>query len=98
MIAYKLFRVKKSGSITSLFINKGITLPKNKWMAAECHPTPGYKVRPYWHCTEKPFAPHLTEKNRIWLRVEIEDFVEFNRPDSQGGKWFLAKKMKIIDE
>jgi len=97
MIAYKLFRIKKSGDITSLFINKTKTLPLNIWLTAECFPTLGYKVRPFWHCTEKPKAPHLSIKNRIWLKVEIDEYSLFNRPEYQGGKWFLAKRMKILN-
>ena len=97
MIAYKLFRKLKSGEITSLFINKSRKLPFNEWLNAEPYPTKGYVFRPYWHCTEKPYAPHLTERGRMWLMVEMEDYEEYNRPASQGGKWFLAKKIKIIN-
>ena len=96
MIAYKLFRILKNGKITSLFINKTRRLPLHEWLDAECFPTKGFAVRPFWHCTEKPEAPHLTLKNRIWMKVEMEDFEEFKRPKSQGGKWYLAKRMKII--
>lgn len=96
MIAYKLFRELKSGEITSLFINKKIRLKTNEWLDAECHETSGFVVRPFWHCTEKPEAPHLSNKGRVWLKVEIQDYEEFKRPKSQGGKWFLAKKIKII--
>ena len=96
MVVYKLFRKKKCGDITSLFINKTKTLPINVWLNAEAHPTDGYKFRPYWHCTEKPIAPHLIERGRVWLEVEIDDFIEFKRPEHQGSKWFLAKKIKIL--
>ena len=96
MIAYKLFRQLKSGEITSLFINKTDRLEIDKWLEAECHPTKSFKVRPYWHCTEKPDAPHLSMKDRVWRKVEIEDYIEFDRPINQGGKWLLAKKMKIL--
>lgn len=37
-------------------------------------------------------------KNRVWVEVEIEDFVHFNRPIAQGGSWLIAQKMKIIKE
>jgi hypothetical protein len=98
MIAYKLFRVKKSGEITPLFINKKKTLGLNEWLNAECHPTKGFKVRPFWHCTSKPEAPHLSTKNRQWFKIEMDEFTEFNRPNSQGGLWYLANKIKIIGE
>jgi hypothetical protein len=98
MIAYKLFRKLKSGDITSLFINKKERLPINKWMKAECFPTKGFAVRPYWHCTEKPEAPHLSEKNRVWKKVEMNGIKEFQRPKAQGGKWFLAEEIKILND
>ena len=98
MIAYKLFRKLKNGTITSLFINKKVPLQFNTWLEAECHPTKGFKVRPYWHCTSEPVAPHLSEKNRVWLKVEMEDYQEFKRPQSQGGLWYLAGKIRILEE
>lgn len=96
MIAFKLVRLLKSGEITPLFINKKFRLPIGEWLVAENHPTPGYKNRPFWHCTSETIAPHLSKKNRVWIEVEIEDFEEFDRPEHQGGLWFLANKMKII--
>ena len=98
MKAYKLFRVLKSGEITPLFINKKKRLPLNEWMDAECHPTKGFKVRPYWHCTSEPVAPHLSENGRAWYEIEMEDFEEFQRPANQGGMWYLANKIRIIKE
>jgi hypothetical protein len=96
--AYKLFRVLKSGEITSLFINKTERLKRGVWLEAKCYPTDGYKVRPFWHCTKYPIAPHLTIKGRVWVMVEMENYTEFNRPVFQGGKWFLAKRIKILDD
>ena len=66
-------------------------------MEAECYPTKGFKVRPFWHCTSNPVAPHLSEKGRVWIKIEIEDFEEFQRPDNQGGLWYLAKRIKLIN-
>jgi len=97
VIAYKLCRKKKNGEITPLFINKSKSLPFNVWMEAECYPTKGFKVRPFWHCTSNPVAPHLSEKGRVWIKIEIEDFEEFQRPDNQGGLWYLAKRIKLIN-
>ena len=97
MVVYKLFRLKKNGDITSLFINKKVALPYGVWLDAESHPTKGYAFRPKWHCTEKPNAPHLSEKGRIWVKVEIDDYSEMKRPSSQGGKWFLAGRIKLIE-
>jgi len=94
--AYKLFRVLKDGNITPLFINKKQRLVIGEWLIAESHPTKGYKYRPHWHCTSQPIAPHLSMKNRCWYEVEIENHTEFDRPEHQGGLWYLANKMKII--
>jgi hypothetical protein len=81
-----------------LFINKTERLKRGVWLEAKCYPTDGYKVRPFWHCTKYPIAPHLTIKGRVWVMVEMENYTEFNRPVFQGGKWFLAKKIKILDD
>ena len=35
-------------------------------------------------------------EKRVWRKVLIEDFTEFKRPDNQGGLWYLAKRMKIL--
>lgn len=102
-IAYKLFRELKSGEITSLFINKSRKLPHNEWMESDNYPTKGFAVREGWHCTAEPNAPHLkmelkSGEKRVWKKVMIEDFTEFNRPENQGGMWYLAKRMKIIGD
>jgi len=100
-IAYKLFRKTKDNRITSLFINKTKNLPIGIWMEAENHPTKGFAEREGWHCTAIPDAPHLKMKLkngevRVWRRVVIEDYTCEKRPISQGGMWYLAKRMKII--
>ena len=103
MKAWKLFRIKKSGEITSLFINKKKALFFDTWMDAEDHPTKGFAQRPGWHCLKNPTAPHLKEslksgEQRAWLQVEIQDYHQFKRPPSQGGVWFLAKRMRILTQ
>jgi len=98
MIAYKLFRTRKNGTIGPLFINRKLVLNLDEWYDAESHPTKGYTYRPFWHCTSQPIAPHLSEKGRKWYMIEMEDFTEMNRPKSQGGLWFLANKIKVIKE
>jgi len=96
MKAYKLFRVLKSGEITPLFINKTYRLPMGEWLPAEEHRTKGFKFRPGWYYTSKAVATHLSEKGRAWYEVEITDYEELRRPESQGGLYYLAKNMKII--
>jgi hypothetical protein len=98
MLAYKLFRQLKNGQIAPLFINKRLRLEADLWYSAELHPTPGFAVRMGFHVTAKPFAPHLSMKGRVWKQVEIQDYTELNRPLAQGGKWFLANRMRIIPE
>ena len=98
MKAFKLFRVRKNGTLGSLFINRRQMIPLNEWLQAEPHKTKGFAFRPGWHVTERPFAPHLSMKNRCWYEVAVEDTTEFIRPESQGGKWFVAQKMKVIQK
>lgn len=98
MIAYKLFREMKNGSIAPLFINKKLRIKLNEWMDAEAHETKGFAFRPGWHCTEVPVAPHLSEKGRAWYKIEIEDYRSYARPESQGGTWLLANKIKVINK
>ena len=93
---YKLMRVLKNGDVTSLFINKQKRITLGEWMSAENHPTKGFAVRPGFHVLCKPSAPHLSKKNRAWFLVEIDDYETFTRPENQGGKWLLAKKMKVL--
>jgi hypothetical protein len=32
----------------------------------------------------------------VWYEIEMEEYTEFQRPDSQGGLWYLAGKIKVI--
>ena len=89
-------RLRKNGTLGSLFINRRNVIPIGVWLEAEDHPTKGYAHRPGWHCTFKPEAPHLSTKDRVWVKVEVEDYAVFERPMSQGGKWILANKMKVV--
>jgi len=95
MKAYKLVRRMKDGSLAPLFINKKSRMPIGVWLEAEEHPTKGFAFRPGWHCTLHKNAPHLSEKGRVWVEVEVDDYQMYNRPESQGGTWVLAQKMKI---
>jgi hypothetical protein len=95
MKAFKLFRLKKNGDITSLFINKKRVLNIGEWMGADNYPTKGFAERMGWHSLKRKSAPHLSKRNRIWGEVEIQDIQEFQRPKNQGGIWYLSNKMKI---
>lgn len=95
MRAYKLVRLHKDSSISSLFIDNRKRLVVGEWLKAGNHPTKGYAVRPGWHSLPERNAPHLTMKDRIWIEIDIEDYTTFNRPISQGGKWYLSERMRI---
>jgi hypothetical protein len=97
MIAYKLLRLRRDGSLGPLFINKRQIVPLNEWLPAESHPTKGYALRPGWHVAPAPYAPHLSERGRVWAKVEVEDFDELPRPASQGGVWLIAQRMRVIE-
>ena len=101
MIAYKLIRRLKDGSLSPLFINRKMRLTVGTWLKAFFCPTKGFSPRLGWHCLKEPVAPHLsmelaTGEVREFWEVEIDDYEEFSRPASQGGVWFLAKEMKLI--
>ena len=98
MRAYKLIRKMKDGKLSPLFINKKSRIPVGEWLDAEEHPTKGFAFRKGWHCTLEPVAPHLSDKGRVWVEVEVENVELYNRPESQGGTWVLAQRMKIIKE
>lgn len=95
MIAYKLVRIRKDGSLGPLFINRKQRIQMNRWYKAKSHPTEGFALRPGWHCSKHPYAPHLTLKDRVWVICKIKDVQQMKRPESQGGMWYIAKWLKI---
>lgn len=97
MEAYKLFRVRKDGSLGSLFINARDRLPIGKWLPAKTHLTKGFAVRTGWHCLPRPEAPHLSLKDRQWFRVDVKGVQKLTRPHAQGTVWYIAKSMKIVE-
>ena len=98
MIAYKLLRKRRDGSLGPLFINCRQRVPIGRWMPAEFHPRSGYAPRKGWHCTILPVAPHISKKGRVWCAVEVKNLEHYTRPVSQGGTWVLAQEMKILGE
>jgi len=101
MKAYKLVRKTKDGKHTPLFINRKQEIEFGKWYVAECFPTKGFAVRKGWHCTFKKHAPHLKEElasgeKRVWVECEVEDFTTYDRPESQGGEWILANRIRFL--
>ena len=98
MIGYKLFRKRKDGTYGPLFINRRERLKPGIEYTAFCYPTKGYAVRPGWHICRTPSAPHLSTKDRVWCKVEFTKATELQRPESQGGVWYLAQSMRILHE
>lgn len=96
MMAYKLFKQRKDGSLGSLFVDASRKLPVGEWMPAVNHKPRRLAERPGWHCLKRPVAPHLSERGRTWALVEVDDFKSMVRPESQGGEWVLANRMRII--
>jgi hypothetical protein len=98
MEAYKLFRLRKDGSISPLFINKTQRVQVGEWLQAEQHRTKGFAFRPGWHCVPSTdSAPHLGKQGRVWARVEIENVTTYERPASQGGRWFTAERLRVVE-
>ncbi len=104
MKAYKIFKKTKSGvyrpaqvPIRSLSV-KGYQ--KGIWYEAEDAQPTNLKNRVGFHATTKPTVPHIKiiPDQVVWLEVEIEDFETIQRPESQGGTWYLARYLKIIKE
>ena len=102
--AYKLFRKMKDG-YAPLFIDATNRLQVGEFQ--ECKTgivKKGFAPREGWHGCFKPYAPHLTTnpKNaapRVWVEVEVSGWLEtYDRPESQGGKWFTCQNIKIIKE
>jgi len=96
MIGYKLFRLRKDGSLGPLFINRKQKLYHGIVYEAEVHATKGFALRPGWHVCSKQSAPHLSKKGRVWRKVMITEYTEHKRPPSQGGLWYTAKQMVIL--
>ena len=103
MLAYKLFKQRKDGTLGPLYINATQVIPIGVWLEAEDHPTKGFAHRPSWHCTKKKSAPHIKKNpksgpKRVWCRVEIGGKIEpFERPEIQGGTWLLAQRLRVIE-
>ena len=97
MIGYKLFRLRKDGTLGPLFINRKQKLAIGKTYVAEEHKTPGFAFRPGWHICSEQNAPHLSKKDRVWAKVKFSNYTSHVRPESQGGLWYTAKNMTIVN-
>ncbi len=97
MIAYKLMRKMKDG-YAPLFCGKKTRYITGVPYQAELNETKGFKVRKGFHCTSLPYAPHLTERDRVWVKMKVDDLTYYNRPKAQGGVWVLAQNVTILEE
>jgi len=103
VIAYKLFGVRKDGTLQPLFINRRQVIPIGEWLDAETHPRAGFAVRHGWHAALTQSAPHLMArdgsmvKGRVWARVELDGCTLYDRPEAQGGTWVLAERMRVLE-
>jgi hypothetical protein len=97
MIGYKLFRLRKDGTLGPLFINRKQRLEPGICYKAEAHRTKGYAFRPGWHICSEMNAPHLSKKDRVWAQVRFHGFEKHQRPESQGGLWYTAELMTILE-
>lgn len=85
MIAYKQFRIDKSGNLHPLFVFANDTIPVGKWLIAKAGPrTETGKVisklgplayRPGWHLSEAPYAPHIGIKENGKIKYQKPDTV-----------------------
>lgn len=96
MLAYKLFRIRKDGTLDEQRTNRRQRIPLGKPLVAESHRTKGYKYRPGWHVVDTPNAPHLSTVGRKWYVVNISGWTKHVRPASQGGLWYTAKTMTVL--
>jgi len=99
--AYKLLRLRRDKSLGPLFVGREQCIPVGKWMDCKDDlPHPGLAHRPGFHCCSEQHAPHIKMKlksgeERVWCLVTIENYEELERPVSQGGLWYVARRMKI---
>ena len=100
VVGFKLLRLRSDGTVGPLFVNRGLVIQPGEWYRAEAHhPTGKLKFRPGWHVCRAPVAPHLssTKLRREWWRVAMRDVAIIPRPAHQGGDWYLAKHMKLVE-
>lgn len=99
MTAWKLFRVRRDGSLGSLFVDRRRVLPIGVWLdARDCRPK-GLAYRPGWHASESPALPHLSRRGRVLCLVALAgEIVRHERPASQGGAWLTATRLMILEK
>lgn len=96
-VGYKLFRVRRDGTLGPLFVGKRRVLPVGEWLECETNlPHPGLAHRPGWHVLINPDAPHLSRKGRQMYKVSFRgEMSRERRPACQGGEWVTAWEIRI---
>ncbi len=97
--AYKLVKRRKDGTFGPLYIDCRHHFEIGEWQEAKYDIIkPGYAVRPGWHTCKHMSAPHIKPRpDRYWMKVKVADYIEFERPEGQGGTWFLSKWIKPLN-
>jgi hypothetical protein len=80
MIAYKLFRVRRDGSIGPLFINRNLRIPVGVPLPAEAHRTPKFWLAVYTRKRIDQKRDNRSRSVQMWI---VQEFV--------AGKWFTCK-------
>ena len=96
MIAYKVLRRRKSGTLGSLYINKGAVLPVGEWLDAELHVTKGYQPQIGWtaYCNA---VPPISMKGRELWEVDLGGNAK-TEWSSYTASWMfvVSPRMKIL--
>ena len=102
--AYKLFKKRKDGTYGPAQVEqKNLVcsryVPGVMYEAEDANPR-YLKHRPGFHCCAIPYAPHMKDDmpGRAWCEVLIRVKGTEQRPESQGGLWFLASELLIVRE
>ena len=120
MIGYKLFRKKKKdNNIYPLYVLANEPTLIGVWLEAKSgERTTKGKVksrlgelayRPGWHCSERPIATHIGEKenpkdklpsyrakDQVWCEVEIDDSIDYQPLADKAGISIRDKQLKYV--
>ena len=80
-VAFKLVRLRKDGTVGPLFIDRGFT--------------PEVGPRAMWYRAKFNPTKGFAER-RVWVECRVACFRTYSRPESQGGTWILADRIKFV--
>ena len=96
MVAFKQFRMDKSGNLHPLFVYADEIIPIGEWLMAKEGPRQengkvksklgGLAYRPGWHLSEAPYAPHIG--------IKENGKVKYMKPDTV---WALCEVSDAVD-